>query len=61
MAGNDSGLDTTEWRASRPNVTAAPSTADLGEGWREQRPNVAVVTPPASTGAPGWRPTRVNS
>ncbi|WP_157894370.1 hypothetical protein [Mycolicibacterium wolinskyi] len=58
MAGNDSGLDTTPWRASRPNVTAAPATADLGTDWQPRADTSAFTAPPATTGAPGWRPTR---
>ncbi|GAS90481.1 hypothetical protein [Mycolicibacterium brisbanense] len=59
MAGNDSGLDTTPWRASRPNLgSTAPPTADLGTDWQPNASTSAFTAPPASTGAPGWRPTR---
>lgn len=60
--GNNSGLGS-DWRASRSNrgSTAAP-TADLGDpSWRVQRPNDAFTEPPATTGAPGWRPSRAGS
>jgi hypothetical protein len=60
--GNNSGLGS-DWRATRSNrgATAAP-TSDLGDpSWRATRPNDAYVASLATTGAPGWRPSRAGS
>jgi hypothetical protein len=59
--GNDSGLEP-GWRASRSNrgSTAAP-TSDLGDDWGVNPENDAFTEPPATTGGPGWRPSRAGS
>ncbi|WP_163647441.1 hypothetical protein [Mycolicibacterium monacense] len=56
---NDSGLNDADWRASGSNrgSTAEP-TSDLGDDWRATRPNDAFIASLATTGEPGWRPSR---
>ncbi|WP_137146928.1 hypothetical protein [Mycolicibacterium sp. CR10] len=53
------------WRTSHANNSATTdmAVADLGDpSWRARpRPTASVVTPPATTGTPGWRPSRAGS
>lgn len=59
--GNNSGLGS-DWRATRSNRgSTAAATSDLGDDWRMQRPKDAFIGSLATTGEPGWRPSRAGS
>ncbi|OPX12487.1 hypothetical protein [Mycobacterium sp. AT1] len=51
-----------DWRVHpENNAVATMPVVSLGNGTQRVKPTtVSVVTPPATTGAPGWRPSRAD-